>query len=102
MPGMTAAEANLMCWNFMTEDAVFIGTDAKRDWNKTISWAFKTDKGKAWRFYTPLRNGMLFILIWKTAWFDELPEHIRNLQRLQGIGKNRQGLIKTHCVHDRS
>jgi hypothetical protein len=102
MPGMTAAEANLMCWNFMTEDAVFIGTDAKRDWNKTISWAFKTDKGKAWRFYTPLRNGMLFILIWKTAWFDELLEHIEICRGYRVLVKIDKDWSKHYCVHDRS
>ena len=41
----------------MTEDAVFIGTDATENWNKKAFEAFAKpyfDKGKAWDFQRPV------------------------------------------------
>ena len=70
-----AAEANYKDYfNLMTVDAVFIGTDATENWNKTNFRAFAKpffDKGKAWNF-TALERHIYFDKTGKTAWFDEL------------------------------
>lgn len=70
-----AAEANFdNYFDLMTEDAVFIGTDATENWNRKDFEAFSKpyfDKGKAWTFQSLERN----IYIDKNneiAWFDEL------------------------------
>jgi len=70
-----AAEAKQDSYfNFMTEDAIFIGTDATENWNKTAFQAFAKpyfDKGKAWNFKA-LERHIYFDASGKTAWFDEL------------------------------
>lgn len=70
-----AAEANYEAYfNFMASDAVFIGTDANENWNKTDFQAYAKphfDKGKAWSF-TALERHIYFDETGKTAWFDEL------------------------------
>ena len=74
-----------------TEDAVFIGTDATENWNKT---AFQTyakphfDKGKAWNF-TALERNIYFSDDKKMIWFDELLDTQMKICRGSGI------LIKT-------
>ena len=75
-----------------TEDAVFIGTDATENWNKT---AFQTyakphfDKGKAWNF-TALERNIYFSDDKKMIWFDELLDTQMKICRGSGV------LIKTH------
>ena len=57
----------------MTEDAIFIGTDATENWNKPAFIQFAKpffDKGKAWNF-TALERNIYFSSDKKTAWFDE-------------------------------
>jgi hypothetical protein len=57
----------------MTEDAVFIGTDATENWGKPAFQEFAKpyfDKGKAWNF-TVLERHIYFDQS-KKAWFDEL------------------------------
>lgn len=70
-----AAEAKYDAYfDFMTEDAIFIGTDATENWNKTAFQAFAKpyfDKGKAWNF-TAFERHIYFDTSGKTAWFDEL------------------------------
>ena len=55
-----AAEANFdNYFDLMTEDAVFIGTDAAENWNRKDFEAFSKpyfDKGKAWTFQSLERN----------------------------------------------
>ena len=55
-----AAEANFENYfNLMTEDAVFIGTDATENWNRKDFENFSKpyfDKGKAWTFHPIQRN----------------------------------------------
>lgn len=58
----------------LTEDAVFIGTDATENWNKPAFEAYAKpyfDKGKAWNF-SALERHIYFSEDKKTAWFDEL------------------------------
>ena len=60
--------------NAMTNDAIYIGTDATENWNKKDFMAFAKpyfDKGKAWNF-TALERHIYISKDQKTAWFDEL------------------------------
>nr|WP_314897916.1 nuclear transport factor 2 family protein [uncultured Flavobacterium sp.] len=83
-----AAEANYNTYfNLMTEDAIFIGTDATENWNKTAFQAFAKpyfDKGKAWNF-TALERHIYFDKTGKTAWFDELLNTQMKICRGSGV-----------------
>jgi SnoaL-like domain len=73
--------------NVMTNDAVYIGTDATENWNKTEFMAFAKpyfDKGKAWSF-TALERHIYFSKDQKTAWFDELLNTQMKICRGSGI-----------------
>lgn len=83
-----AAEANYNSYfNVMTEDAIFIGTDATENWNKT---AFKVwakpffDQGKTWNF-TALERHIYFDKTGKMAWFDELLNTQMKICRGSGV-----------------
>lgn len=74
-------------FNLMTEDAVFIGTDASENWQLE---EFKTfckpyfEKGKAWSFKALQRN----VYLNKSenlAWFDELLDTQMEICRGSGI-----------------
>lgn len=74
-------------FNFLTEDAIFIGTDAKENWNKSEFIAFAKpyfDKGKAWDFKLIERN-IYFSEDNKTAWFDELLDTHMKICRGSGV-----------------
>lgn len=70
-----AAEANYKNYfDVLSEDAIFIGTDATEYWNKTAFQNYAKpyfDKGKAWSFIAIQRH-IYFSADQKTAWFDEL------------------------------
>jgi ketosteroid isomerase-like protein len=87
-----AAEANYKDYfNLMTDDAIFIGTDATENWNKTDFQAFAKpffDKGKAWSF-TAVERHIYFDKTGKTAWFDELLNTQMKICRGSGV------LVKT-------
>ena len=84
----SAAEANAKAYfGAMTEDAVFIGTDATENWNKTAFEAFAKpffDKGKAWDF-KPLERHVYLSKDQKTAWFDELLDTWMKVCRGSGV-----------------
>jgi hypothetical protein len=84
----SAAEANFKDYfNAMTDDAIFIGTDATENWNKTAFQAFAKpyfDKGKAWNF-TALERNIYFSDDKKTAWFDELLNTQMKICRGSGV-----------------
>ncbi len=97
-----AANANFDDYfGLMTNDAVFIGTDAKENWQNK---AFRTyakphfDKGKAWSFLAVERN----IYINKAndfAWFDELLDTQMGICRGSGVLKKIKNDWKiTHYV----
>jgi ketosteroid isomerase-like protein len=74
-------------FNFMTDDAIFIGTDATENWNKTEFQAFAKpffDKGKAWNF-TVLERHIYFDKTGKVAWFDELLNTQMKICRGSGV-----------------
>ncbi len=83
-----AGEANYdNYFNAMTADAIFIGTDATENWNKTAFEAFAKpyfDKGKAWNF-TSLERHIYFSDDKKTAWFDELLNTQMKICRGSGV-----------------
>jgi len=83
-----AAEAKYdLYFNFLTEDAIFIGTDALENWNKKAFQDFAKpyfDKGKAWNFKA-LERHIYFDKSKKLAWFDELLNTQMKICRGSGV-----------------
>ena len=83
-----AAEAKFDNYmNAMTDDAIFIGTDATENLNKKEFMAFAKpyfDKGKAWSF-TSLERHVYLDKSGKTAWFDELLNTQMKICRGSGV-----------------
>jgi len=74
-------------FNLMTDDAVFIGTDAKENWNKTAFQAYAKpyfDKGKAWNFKAIERH-VYIDKCGTLAWFDELLSTQMKICRGSGV-----------------
>lgn len=83
-----AAEANYNAYfDTLTDDAVFIGTDATENWSKSAFETFAKpyfDKGKAWHFDS-LERHIYFSRDQKTAWFDELLNTQMKICRGSGV-----------------
>ena len=83
-----AANANFKeYFDALTDDAIYIGTDATENWNKKAFEAFAKpyfDKGKAWSF-TALERHIYFSKDSKMAWFDELLNTHMKICRGSGI-----------------
>jgi len=83
-----AAEANFETYfDLMTEDAIFIGTDATEKWDKKAFQDYAKphfDRGKAWTFHT-LERSIYLSADQKTAWFDELLDTSFKICRGSGI-----------------
>ena len=83
-----AAEAKFDTYfGMMSEESIFIGTDATENWNKKDFMAFAKpffDKGKAWNF-TALERHIYFDESGKTAWFDELLNTQMKICRGSGV-----------------
>lgn len=83
-----AAEARFDTYfGMMTDDAVFIGTDATENWKKPAFQAYAKphfDKGKAWSF-TALERHVYFDKSKKTAWFNELLDTQMKVCRGSGV-----------------
>jgi len=98
-----AAEANYDAYfNLMTDDAIFIGTDANENWNKKAFQIYAKphfDKGKAWNF-TTLERHVYFDKTMQTAWFDELLNTQMKICRGSGIlvKENKQWKIKHYVL----
>lgn len=92
-----AAEANFANYfTAMTEESIFIGTDALEHWNKKEFMAYAKphfDKGKAWSF-TSLQRNIYFSKDGKTAWFDELLSTQMKLCRGSGVLTQENGIWK--------
>lgn len=69
-----ATNADLEAYfNKMTDDAIYLGTDASERWTKDEFYNFCKpyfDKGKAWEF-KPKDRTVYFSVNYKTAWFEE-------------------------------
>jgi hypothetical protein len=79
-------------FDLMTEDAIFMGTDATERWDKKAFQAYAKphfDKGKAWTFKTLERN-IVVDSLQQIAWFDELLDTSFKICRGSGVLK-RQG-----------
>jgi len=79
----------------MTNDAVFIGTDASENWkNKEFKEYCKPyfDNGKAWNFTAIERN--IYSTEKNTAWFDELLNTQMGICRGSGVVKKVGGQWK--------
>ena len=99
-----AAETNFNNYfNAMADDAIFIGTDATENWNKSAFIKFAKpyfDKGKAWNF-TALERNIYFSSDKKTAWFDELLNTQMKICRGSGVlvvDKNGNWKIKQYVL----
>ncbi|WP_395056916.1 nuclear transport factor 2 family protein [Flavobacterium sp.] len=83
-----AAEAKFDTYfGMMSEESIFIGTDATENWNKKDFMAFAKpffDKGKAWSF-TALERHVYFDKSGKIAWFDELLNTQMKICRGSGV-----------------
>ncbi len=83
-----AAEANYKNYmEVLTEDAIYIGTDASENWTKSQFEAFAKpyfDKGKAWSFKA-LERHVYFSNDGQTAWFDELLDTHMKICRGSGV-----------------
>ena len=83
-----AAEANYETYfGLMTDDAIFIGTDATENWNKKAFQVYAKphfDKGKAWDF-TTLERHVFIDKSGKIAWFDELLNTQMKICRGSGV-----------------
>lgn len=83
-----AAETNYTAYfNSMTDDAIFIGTDATENWKKADFevWAKPFfDRKKAWSF-TTIERHIYFDASGKIAWFDELLDTQMKICRGSGV-----------------
>lgn len=98
-----AAEANYENYfGAMSNESIFIGTDATENWNKKEFQAFAKpyfDKGKAWSFKAIERN-IYFSENGKMVWFDELLSTQMKICRGSGvlIKENGQWKIKHYVL----
>lgn len=97
-----AAEANFENYfNLMTEDAVFIGTDATENWTLPEFKKFSKpyfESGKAWDFSTLDRNLYVHENL-RVAWFDELLDTHMGICRGSGVLMKEKGKWKiSHYV----
>ncbi|SEK70810.1 SnoaL-like domain-containing protein [Aquimarina amphilecti] len=97
-----AADASFDSYfGLMTNDAVFIGTDATENWDLASFKAFSKpyfDKGKAWSFSTLERN-IFTPNDSKLAWFDELLDTQMGICRGSGVlEKTTEGWKIKHYV----
>lgn len=83
-----AANANFNDYfSYLTDDSIFIGTDATENWNKKAFQDFAKpffDRGRAWNF-TALERHIYFSKDGKTAWFDELLNTQMKICRGSGV-----------------
>jgi hypothetical protein len=82
-----------MYFGLMTEDAVFIGTDATENWQRDefINYAKPHfDKGRAWNF-TAFERNIYLNSETNFAWFDELLDTQMKICRGSGVLKKVNG-----------
>jgi len=88
---MAAANADFENYfGLMTEDGVFLGTDATENWQNDEFRAFSKpyfERGKAWNFTAVERNIYLDANNGETAWFDEVLDTQMKLCRGSGVVK---------------
>ena len=80
----------------MTDDGVFIGTDATENWQNKAFREFSKpyfDKGKAWSF-TAVERNIYIGDSGEIAWFDELLDTQMEICRGSGVVKKENGQWK--------
>jgi len=91
---LAASEANYNAYfNLMTDDGVFLGTDATENWQNEAFKEFSKpyfDKGKAWSF-TAVERNIYVDAASNFAWFDELLDTQMELCRGSGVLKKESG-----------
>ena len=98
-----AATANFDAYfGLLSEESIFIGTDATENWNKLQFQKFAKpyfDKGKAWSFNAIERN-IYFSKDRKMVWFDELLNTQMKICRGSGVlvQENGQWKIKHYVL----
>lgn len=94
---LAAANADFEAYfDKMTDDAVFIGTDATENWQNEAFRAFSKpyfDKGKAWSF-TAVERNVYLNENQDFAWFDELLDTQMKICRGSGVLKKENGQWK--------
>lgn len=89
-----AAEADYNDYfNDLTDDAIYIGTDATENWDKKAFENFAKpyfDKGAAWNF-KPLQRNIYFNEDLSIAWFDELLDTQMKICRGSGVMIKKDG-----------
>ncbi|MBU2900292.1 nuclear transport factor 2 family protein [Maribacter dokdonensis] len=83
-------------FDLMTNDAVFIGTDATENWQRDAFMGFSKpyfDKGKAWNF-TAVERNIYINNEADFAWFDELLDTQMKICRGSGVLKKINGQWK--------
>lgn len=89
-----AADADFEAYfSKMTDDGVFIGTDAMENWQNSEFKEFSKpyfDKGKAWSF-TALQRNIYLNETMDLAWFDELLDTQMKLCRGSGVLEKTDG-----------
>ncbi|KGO89207.1 nuclear transport factor 2 family protein [Flavobacterium suncheonense] len=92
-----AAEGNFINYfNAMSDESIFIGTDATENWSKKQFQDFAKpyfDKGKAWDF-KPLQRNIFFSKDGKTAWFNELLDTWMKICQGSGVLAKENGVWK--------
>lgn len=92
-----AADANFDAYfSKMTDDGVFIGTDATENWQNKAFREFSKpyfDKGKAWSF-TAVERNIYVGDSGEIAWFDELLDTQMEICRGSGVVKKENGQWK--------
>ena len=92
-----AADADFEAYfNLMTQDGVFIGTDASENWQLKDFKSYSKphfDKGKAWRF-TTLERHVYLDETQNLAWFDELLDTQMEICRGSGVVEKVNGIWK--------
>lgn len=85
---LAAANADFaQYFDYYTDDAIFIGTDATENWKKPdfMVWSKPYfDKGKAWNF-TSLQRNIYFNKTGDLGWFDELLNTQMKICRGSGV-----------------
>lgn len=83
-----AAEAKYdLYFSFLSDESIFIGTDATENWNKKAFQEFAKpyfDKGRAWDF-KPVERHIYMDPSGKIAWFDELLDTWMKICRGSGV-----------------
>ena len=92
-----AAEGNFNNYfNVLSDESIFIGTDATENWDKKAFQDFAKpyfDKGKAWDF-KPLQRNIFFSKDGKTAWFNELLDTWMKICQGSGVLVKENGVWK--------